>query len=427
MVTCTFWYLLDRGNFPIATPVFFNVMKLPFLALSLLSLVAARLIDPKVEVICPDRNPSNCYPKVFVPTDEWQPIRENQEIPPGLHVRMNIDTGSREARILQSGGAEEHVPAVVGSEPEVESAGDMEQEIQDTIHKYKQEQAQFRKSSVSETDLSDFSSSVEEVLHFGQGGDISRMEKALDTLSELSHDLDFGERLTTDPRIFSSLLNAAELVAGEPSIAEKCFRIMGSSLRNNPVAIENVLEKQDDRFVGWLFAVLEQLSTPDVVQKRILGVVHALTSNTAYAYQKFNAHDHTKAEGFERLVRIFPGVGASSRERIALILEDLNLLPLEKREEESVPEVRVSAMLQEMVTKSKTEKQLRALFESLVQLHLQHQVKPSDEFLLWLSKESEARKHNKVRDVETVLDTLLLDARHAVFGNPNAVRKADEF
>lgn len=305
---------------------------------------------------------------------------------------------------------------------------EVEQKIHDSIHKYKQQQVEFQKSTVKESELVDFSSSVKEVLHFDQGRDVSRVEKALDTLVELSHDLDFGERLTLDPEIFFSLLRTAKVAAGEPSISEKCFRIMGASLRNNPNAIENVLEKQDHRFMDWLFEVLEGTGTTGVVQKRILGVVHALTSNTAFAYQKFNAHDHTKSDGFEKLVRLFPHVDASSRERIALIFEDLNLLLLEKRDGlEVLPETRVSAMLQEMVAKSKVESQLHTLFESLVQLHRRHELPTSSEFLLWLSRETESRKQDKGRDGETMLDELMLNARHAVFGNPNAARKADEF
>lgn len=401
------------------------------MALCLLSLVTASLIDPNIEVICPDRNPANCYPKVFVPTEEWQTIRENQEIPAGLHVRLNLETGVREAKLLKDNEDESHLPVIAASnedDTEDKTKG-VQQKIQDTIHKYKQEKAQFTKSTVSELDLSDFSSSVEEVLHFGQGGDISRMEKALDTLIDLSHDLDFGERLTLNPEIFSSLFKAAKLAVSEPKVPEKCFRIMGSSLRNNPDAIANVLEKQDDLFVSRLFEALEDSQTSDVVQKRILGVVHALTSNTAYAYQTFNIHDHDKSEGFDRLVRIFPSVGVSSRERIALILEDLNLLPINKRDEDdAAPEARVSEMLQEMVATTTSEKQLHSLFESLVELHKHHELNPSKEFLLWLSKESESRKNsNKARDNISAFDTLLVESRHAVFGNPNAVRKADEF
>ena len=37
---------------------------------------------------------------IFEPTSEWKVIEENQAIPPGLHVRMNLQTGLKEAKIL---------------------------------------------------------------------------------------------------------------------------------------------------------------------------------------------------------------------------------------------------------------------------------------------------------------------------------------
>ena len=39
--------------------------------------------------------------EVFVPTDEWQEIINGQAIPAGLHVRINMETGKKEARIMQ--------------------------------------------------------------------------------------------------------------------------------------------------------------------------------------------------------------------------------------------------------------------------------------------------------------------------------------
>jgi len=39
--------------------------------------------------------------EVFVPTDEWQEILNGQAIPAGLHVRINMETGKKEARIMQ--------------------------------------------------------------------------------------------------------------------------------------------------------------------------------------------------------------------------------------------------------------------------------------------------------------------------------------
>jgi hypothetical protein len=36
----------------------------------------------------------------FVPTNQWQKVGKNQAIPRGLHVRMNFETGEREAKLL---------------------------------------------------------------------------------------------------------------------------------------------------------------------------------------------------------------------------------------------------------------------------------------------------------------------------------------
>ena len=37
----------------------------------------------------------------FVPTREWQEVKRGQSIPAGLHVRMNLQTGLREAKLME--------------------------------------------------------------------------------------------------------------------------------------------------------------------------------------------------------------------------------------------------------------------------------------------------------------------------------------
>lgn len=41
-------------------------------------------------------------PDIFVPTKEWKVIMEGQHIPPGLHVRMDLQSGLKEAKLLDS-------------------------------------------------------------------------------------------------------------------------------------------------------------------------------------------------------------------------------------------------------------------------------------------------------------------------------------
>lgn len=39
---------------------------------------------------------------VFEPTNEWQVIKPGQSIPPGLHVRIDMQTGLKEAKLMDS-------------------------------------------------------------------------------------------------------------------------------------------------------------------------------------------------------------------------------------------------------------------------------------------------------------------------------------
>ena len=44
--------------------------------------------------------------EVFEPTHEWKTVKEGQAIPPGLHVRMNMETGSKEAKLMPDSKAD---------------------------------------------------------------------------------------------------------------------------------------------------------------------------------------------------------------------------------------------------------------------------------------------------------------------------------
>ena len=36
----------------------------------------------------------------FIATEEWQEIPENAKVPAGLHYRINLETGKKEAKLL---------------------------------------------------------------------------------------------------------------------------------------------------------------------------------------------------------------------------------------------------------------------------------------------------------------------------------------
>ena len=38
----------------------------------------------------------------FVPSEDWQEVPDEAVLPPGLHIRVNLETGRKEARRLPS-------------------------------------------------------------------------------------------------------------------------------------------------------------------------------------------------------------------------------------------------------------------------------------------------------------------------------------
>ncbi|GMG34863.1 unnamed protein product [Ambrosiozyma monospora] len=56
-------------------------------------------VIPEKDVICPDSDPLNCYPKLFQATSEWKVIKEGQMIPAGLEVQMDFETNVKQARL----------------------------------------------------------------------------------------------------------------------------------------------------------------------------------------------------------------------------------------------------------------------------------------------------------------------------------------
>ena len=56
--------------------------------------------DTTDEASVDDINDEVSTDEVFVATDEWQEVRAGQRVPSGLHVRLNIETGKKEAKKL---------------------------------------------------------------------------------------------------------------------------------------------------------------------------------------------------------------------------------------------------------------------------------------------------------------------------------------
>ncbi|KAI1177416.1 hypothetical protein F4777DRAFT_541955 [Nemania sp. FL0916] len=84
---------------------------------SILSPIASASYPPSVsplaepELICHTDNPAECYPKVFSATEEFQIVHDDQDLPPGLHVQLDVQTGRKQAKLYNP---EEENPALAG-------------------------------------------------------------------------------------------------------------------------------------------------------------------------------------------------------------------------------------------------------------------------------------------------------------------------
>ncbi|CAL3966334.1 hypothetical protein PZA11_003018 [Diplocarpon coronariae] len=232
---------------------------LGFLCLSL-SVVARAVSPPSVspkadaDLICSTSDPKDCYPHTFRPTKYFQPVREGQNIPPGLHVRMNIWSGLKEARLnIPMEGEEGAVDGVLEIPTDQLST---EQSIAVVPQPDEEEQ---KPAIPKDAPIYETAGKIppppptagDEVSTFQSAMIAVRMEagvfdSALDDLRDLSHDIYYGLEIVKDGPVLEKLIcltlgqGTEKLPAGENSRDHKAANILASSIQNNPTALKEV-------------------------------------------------------------------------------------------------------------------------------------------------------------------------------------------
>ncbi|RFU34317.1 hypothetical protein B7463_g1965, partial [Scytalidium lignicola] len=207
------------------------------------------------ELICPGDNLSECYPKQFQPTEEFQLIREGQDIPPGLHVRLNIWTGEKEARLnipIEGEDVESNIPVeqamVVVPESEQEAT---DQKIEEKPAVRGQEPPEYNPAGKilpprpDDTELETFQKAMLFVNTEGHDFDT-----ALDDLSDLSHDIYYGVEIVKDGPVLERLIcllasqSPGHEVEGKKGRDHKAASILSSAIQNNPTALKELTKMQ---------------------------------------------------------------------------------------------------------------------------------------------------------------------------------------
>lgn len=209
----------------------------------------------ETELICSTTDSTDCYPRLFQPTEEFQIIKEGQDIPPGLHVRMNIYSGEREARL--------NVP--MEGEEAVESTEKIPQEQAVVIVEQPEEELSVEERTAMRDRVPDEPPAYDPAGKVvpppsNDGGEIGTFQKAmivvgvegrsfdssLDDLNELSHDIYYGVEIAKNGPVLEKLVcltlgqGSEKFPADKEKRDHRAASILASAIQNNPKALAEV-------------------------------------------------------------------------------------------------------------------------------------------------------------------------------------------
>lgn len=221
-----------------------------FLVFALLAVsvsAGAAEIQPDEELICSSENPKDCYPKLFQPTEEFQVVREGQQIPHGLHVRLDVTTGKKEAKINDPN---EEVSGLEGlpvdSSVVIVDTDDGSEGVKPQVPKGAPAYEAVGKVKPPETESTAFHDSLT-VLKTLSLND-RPIDAALTILTDIAHDIYYGLKIAEDSNAVKELLcmmssqdNFVRDSGDEVVVqAGHAASIIGSALQNNQKALEEV-------------------------------------------------------------------------------------------------------------------------------------------------------------------------------------------
>lgn len=259
------------------------------------------------ELICHD---STCYPKVFVATDEFQVLHDDQEVPSGLHVRLNLETGKKEAKINIVDAADDINNAVIV----IQNDGDSEPAVVKPTPRVPVSLDGAIKPPVSASagEALAFSDSLE-ILSSYKSHSTSELSHALLSLEDLVHEIYWGLQIAA-PKYVSPLLT---LVSSSPEaiIRSNAALVLGSALSNNPKALSSATSDHSVRLIRNLLSSLDK-ETDNNARARILYALNQAIKSPA------TRTDFLTAEGLPTLHRLFKNGDAEFMGKAAIVIED---------------------------------------------------------------------------------------------------------
>lgn len=357
-----------------------------------------------------------CYPRIFEPRYDWQSILPGQELPGGLDIRINMETGSKEAKLNDDDSEGDN-----GTHDLVVSSENMEPPTDN--YEFSSDFQGIRSILDSQSNLSPH--------------DISVLEDTFDRVMEFAHDYKHGYKIIVHE--FPLLANVSLNEELPPTLRELSTRVITSCVRNNPPVVE-FISVNFPNFKSQIMAALSKLNDSNhkfsnILIKRYLSILNELpitsqdfplysTTVLQNIYDENSGDKQLQIKVLELISKIF---------KTDVKEDEATDLSLYKRNAENWSQnlQEWASAFQEMVqNKDIDELHTRTFFETLYNLKkvFKNDIAINKDFLNWLAHQSEHRQSNlenglQERDVEQdSFDKKLIDSRHLIFGNPMAHR-----
>ena len=232
---------------------YINVFASIFVFLSSLIGSDGAVPSPKAstELICPTIHASDCYPSTFQPTEQFEIVKDDQALPPGLHIRMNLATGVKEARLNVPEPEDVHSDLVIveksdfeDSHPEhLDTVVDDVVESPDAPISHDQivlgEPSRIRQPPFQAGEATTFENSMSQLRN--SSATINDLNTALVRLQDLCHSGDWGLKLTKDGNVTQFLVHLFLDVSQQLSFRSGAALLLATAIQNNPEALAAAL------------------------------------------------------------------------------------------------------------------------------------------------------------------------------------------
>lgn len=213
----------------------------PSLCLLLGSFFTVTALNPSPkadsDLICHTNRAAECYPRTFQPTTSFQVVHDDQNLPPGLHIRMNLTSGVKEAKLNEPDEDQNgHAADLVVVDDLPNTAHELQDET-NPQHALPPRPPHFESSEGT------LFASVVSTLKSSSLSDAKTIIPALSDLQDLVHSSHWGLSLTRDSTVCHLLL---QLLSPSISISGLEMRsaaalLLGTAIHNNPPALTAAL------------------------------------------------------------------------------------------------------------------------------------------------------------------------------------------